>query len=51
MLQDIRIVLIYMIQIKKNGKTYVCDPELAYEIPGRNWYMNTYASAPVSYTR
>ncbi|MGI6220977.1 MAG: cell wall-binding repeat-containing protein [Coriobacteriales bacterium] len=39
------------VEIKRSGKTYVCDPELAYEIPSRNWYMNTYASAPVSYTR
>ncbi len=39
------------VEIKRGGKTYICDPELAHEIPGRNWYMNTYATAPTYYTR
>ena len=39
------------VEVHKNGKTYVCDPDLAHELPGHNWYMTTYSSAPVSYNR
>ena len=37
------------VEIHRNGTTYVCDPDLQYESPSRNWYMNTYASAPTAY--
>lgn len=32
-----------------NGNTYVCDPDSEHELPGYNWYMTTYASAPYDY--
>ena len=37
-------------EIIENGTTYVCDPDLAAELPGYDWYFNTYSSAPVEYT-
>lgn len=37
------------VEIKQNGRTFVCDPDMAKEIPSRNWYMNTYATAPLTY--
>ena len=33
-----------------NGATYVCDANLRRDIPGANWYMVTYDSAPLGYT-
>ena len=37
------------VEIVLDGKTYGCDPDLAHELPGRNWYMFTYAGAPTTY--
>ncbi len=37
------------VEVYVNGRTYVCDPDLAHEIPSRNWYMVTYANAPTYY--
>lgn len=31
------------------GTTYVCDPNLTHDLPGYNFYLQTYATAPVSY--
>ena len=28
---------------------YVCDPDMQHEASGRNWYWQTYASAPTAY--
>ena len=39
------------VEVHMGGKTYICDPDLAHELPGHNWYMTTYASAPVTYNR
>jgi hypothetical protein len=39
------------VEIRLNGKTYICDPDLAAEIRGINWYMRTYANAPIRYYR
>lgn len=32
-----------------DGQTYVCDPNLRRDLGSYNWYMNTYASAPIEY--
>ena len=32
-----------------NGVTYVCDANLRRDLPGYNWYMVTYDSAPTGY--
>ena len=32
-----------------DGDTYICDPDLQYEIGGDGWYMNTYAGARCDY--
>lgn len=37
------------VEIRMNGTTYVCDPDLQHEIPSRNWYMFTYGQAPTNY--
>lgn len=37
------------VEIKLNGKTYVCDPDMAHALPSYNWYMTTYANAPIKY--
>lgn len=37
------------VEVYINGKTYICDPDLAHEMPGHNWYMVTYANAPTYY--
>lgn len=37
------------VEVYLNGQTYVCDPDLEHELPGYNWYMTTYADAPVDY--
>ncbi|NHM14313.1 transglutaminase domain-containing protein [Xiamenia xianingshaonis] len=37
------------VEIRQGGGRYVCDPDLAHEIPSRNWYMRTYANAPTAY--
>ena len=39
------------VELYIGGKTYICDPDLAHELPGHNWYMTTYGGAPVSYSR
>lgn len=36
------------VEVKKDGATYICDPELEYE-KSVNSYMVTYASSPFSY--
>ena len=37
-------------EVYSGGTTYICDPNLAVDIGGGyNWYMVTYASAPVQY--
>lgn len=36
-------------EVYLNGTTYVCDANLAIDIPGYNWYMVTYDTAPVQY--
>lgn len=36
------------VEVRRNGTTYICDPELEYE-KGINSYMVTYASSPFSY--
>ncbi len=38
------------VEIRSGGKTYICDPDLQYEIPSHNWYWRTYANAPVAYS-
>ena len=38
-------------EVYLNGTTYICDPNLALDIPGYNWYMVTYGGAPVDYYR
>ena len=38
-------------EVYRNGTTYICDANLAIDIPGYNWYMVTYDSAPVAYYR
>lgn len=37
------------VEVYLNGQTYVCDPDLAHELPGHNWYMTTYEAAPIDY--
>ena len=38
------------VEVYSGGTTYICDPNLAVDIGGGyNWYMTTYASAPVEY--
>lgn len=32
-----------------NGKKVVCDPCMENEVPSRDWYMETYAGAPMAY--
>lgn len=39
------------VEVYQNGTTYVCDPDLQLEMPGHNWFMVTYADAPLSYGR
>jgi transglutaminase-like putative cysteine protease len=39
------------VEIRKGGKTYLCDPDMANAIRGRRWYMVTYANAPLSYRK
>lgn len=39
------------VEIIHNKRTYVCDPDMQHAIPNRNWYWQTYASAPVAYTK
>ena len=39
------------VEVYVNGKTYVCDPDLAHEMPGHHWFMTTYGGAPCSYSR
>jgi len=39
------------VEIRKDGKTYVCDPCLANSYTGINWYMITYGNAPIAYYR
>jgi hypothetical protein len=34
-----------------NGATYVLDAEAPHDIPGRNFYMITYANAPIRYVK
>ncbi|MDO4807111.1 MAG: transglutaminase domain-containing protein [Coriobacteriales bacterium] len=36
-------------EIKIDGKTYVLDPDLQWEIPSRSFYLKTYDNAPVYY--
>ena len=35
--------------IYQNGKGYICDPDLNHEMPGYNWFMTTWNSAPCAY--
>lgn len=39
------------VEVYLNGQTYVCDPELKHVMPGYNFYMITYGSAPLTYYR
>lgn len=39
------------VEIKSGGKTYVCDPDMVHAYPNMNWYMMTYANAPLTYGR
>ncbi|NLQ12293.1 hypothetical protein HGI81_00260 [Olsenella sp. KGMB02461] len=34
-----------------NGQTYVVDPDMQHAYPNRNFYMTTYATAPIYYLR
>jgi hypothetical protein len=38
------------VEIRLNGTTYICDPDMANAMPGYNWYMVTYGQAPMSYS-
>ncbi len=37
------------VEVYDNGGVYVCDPELQYQTPSRNWFWQTYDSAPTAY--
>lgn len=37
------------VEITINGTAYICDPDMANAYPSRNWYMVTYANAPINY--
>ncbi len=37
------------VEINQGGSTFVCDPDMANSLPDYNWFMVTYAGAPVSY--
>jgi hypothetical protein len=37
------------VEVYINGQTYVVDPEATKDLPGYNFYMNTYGSAPLVY--
>lgn len=37
------------VEVYQGKTTYVCDPDLAHEIPGHNWFMCTYATSPTVY--
>jgi hypothetical protein len=37
------------VEVYVNGQTYVVDPEATKDLPGYNFYMNTYGSAPIVY--
>lgn len=39
------------VEIRSNGTTYVCDPDMVHAYPTRNWYMFTYNNAPMNYIR
>ncbi|MDR2197801.1 MAG: transglutaminase-like domain-containing protein, partial [Coriobacteriales bacterium] len=39
------------VEVRLNGTVYVCDPDLAYEIRGYNWFMITYGQAPTTYKK
>lgn len=39
------------VEIKKDGKTWVCDPEMVHVLRGYNLYMMTYKSAPMVYRK
>lgn len=39
------------VEVYINGGTYICDPEMAYEMPGHNWYLCTYDNTPINYIR
>jgi glucan-binding YG repeat protein len=39
------------VEIYHNGTYYVCDPDLAHEVPGHSWYWVTYSQASVTYRR
>ena len=39
------------VEVVLDGTTYVCDPDMANAIPSRNWFMVTYANAPVDYRK
>ena len=39
------------VELKMNGKTYICDPDLSHEMPGHKWFLTTYSSAPTTYGR
>jgi len=36
-------------EVYVDGQTYVCDPNLRRDLGSYNWYMVTYASAPIEY--
>ncbi|MCL2807335.1 MAG: arylamine N-acetyltransferase [Coriobacteriia bacterium] len=39
------------VEIHRNGQVYVCDPSFGRHVVGYNWYMVTYANAPITYHR
>ena len=39
------------VEVYTENGTYVCDPDLAHEMPGHHWYWTTYSGAPCDYRR
>lgn len=37
------------VEVYRNGKTYVCDPDLGRAYRQRDWFMKTYATTPAEY--
>jgi hypothetical protein len=39
------------VEIYKDGQVYVCDPDMENAYPSYDWYMKTYAQAPINYRK
>lgn len=37
------------VEIRENGRTLICDPDMNHELRGYNWFMVTYQNAPTTY--